>query len=68
MDCHAVFQKTARNDGQRKHTSPFRNDGGFVILSVAKNPQNLRHALNLWILRLTHQYDRKTLVILSKVP
>ena len=35
MDCHAVFVKTARNDGQRKRTLSFYNDGYFVILSVA---------------------------------
>ena len=29
----------------------------FVILSVAKNPQILRCALNLWILRYA-QYDK----------
>ena len=27
------------------------NLGDFVILSVAKNPKNLKHTLNLWILR-----------------
>ena len=30
----------------------------FVILSVAKNPKNLRYALNLWILCYA-QYDGK---------
>ena len=29
-----------------------RNLGEFVILSVAKNPKNLRYALNLWIATL----------------
>ena len=39
----ATLALLARNDGQRKRTSPFRNDGGFVILSVAKNPHHCCH-------------------------
>ena len=30
MDCHAVFVKTARNDGQRKRTLSFYNDGTLL--------------------------------------
>ena len=30
LDCHAVFVKTARNDGQRKRTLSFYNDGAFL--------------------------------------
>ena len=39
-----------------------KNSQIIVILSLlqkAKNPQNLRHALNLWILRFA-QYDTKS--------
>ena len=38
----------------------------LVILSVAKNPQNLRHALNSWILRCA-QYDTKSVWYDKKV-
>ena len=43
MDCHAVFVKTARNDGQRKRILLFRNDVCFPQIYPQK--QNFRKFL-----------------------
>jgi len=62
----SLLQKATQRVARRSHSKKIHTTA--VILSVAKNPQNLKHALNLWILRflMKAQYDNDS-VILSGV-
>ena len=54
----ATLALLARNDGQRKRTLSFENDGGFCHFERSEKSKEFKiHFLNLWILRYA-QYDK----------